>query len=297
MNIKQLEVFVAIAATGSFSKAAEAACITQSTVSQHIATLEDSCGVKLFDRTRRGVITTEAGKVLLVHARRALKSLHETEQAILHFSRAEGVELAVGGSTIPGTYMLPKAIAALRENTPGITVKVAIGDSNEILAQLLAEQIEIGIVGTTTDNKLFSCEALGRDEILLVARKGHHWCRQSGITAEELLQEPMIVRGKGSGTNDVVAAALGKLGVKTGELRVSAILSCSEAVKQAILAGCGVAFISEMAVRQELQQGGLVAIKIPGITMTRNFSLVSRKGRTLSPAGAAFCNMLRQLKE
>lgn len=293
MNIKQLEVFVAIADTGSFSKGAETACITQSTVSQHIAALEDNCGVRLFDRTGRGAIPTEAGKILLAHARQVLKALHETQQAILNFRRADGVELSVGGSTIPGTYLLPNAIAALRKSYPGIIVKADIGDSNEILAKLLAEQIEIGIVGTTADDKLFTAAPLGQDEILLVARKGHPWCERAGITAEELLQEPLIVRGKGSGTNDVVVAELKKHGIKTSDLTVSATLSSSEAIKQAILADCGVGFISELAVRQELQQGELVSIKLQGITINRSFSLVHRKGRALSPAAAAFYSILR----
>lgn len=296
MNIKQLEIFVTIATTGSFSKGAEAACITQSTASQHIATLEDLCGVRLLDRTGRGVMPTEAGKIMLIHAQQVLKSLKKTEQAILQFRKADGVELCVGGSTIPGTYVLPKAIAALHVTDPGITVKAEIGDSNEILTKLSEERIEIGIVGTTTDDKQFTAEALGHDEILLVARKGHPWCGRAIVQPEELLTVPIIMREKGSGTNNVVDAALRQQGIKTGDLTVCATISSSEAIKQAILANCGVAFISEMAVRGELKQGKLVSVNLSGLTITRSFSLVYRKGRTLSPAGAAFANALRQVK-
>ena len=297
MNIKQLEIFVTIASTGSFSKGAEAACITQSTASQHIATLEDLCGVRLLDRTGRGAVPTEAGKIMLAHAQLVLKSLNEAEQAMLQFRKAEGVELCVGGSTIPGTYLLPKAIAALRTSDPGITVKVEIGDSREILAKLLEEHIEIGIVGTTADDKQFISEALGHDMILLVARKGHNWCGRSEIQLEELLTEPIIMREKGSGTNDVVAAALRQHGLKAGDLLVCSTISSSEAIRQAVLAGCGVAFVSEMAVREELKSGELVAVNLSGLSITRSFSLVSRKGRTLSPAAAAFSNALRQVKQ
>ncbi len=297
MNIKQLEIFVTIASTGSFSKGAEAACITQSTASQHIATLEDLCGVRLLDRSGRGAVPTEAGKIMLAHAQLVLKSLHEAERAMLQFRKAEGVELCVGGSTIPGTYLLPKAIAALRTSDPGITVKVEIGDSREILAKLLEEHIEIGIVGTTADDKQFISEALGHDMILLVARKGHNWCGRSEIQLEELLTEPIIMREKGSGTNDVVAAALRQHGLKAGDLLVCSTISSSEAIRQAVLAGCGVAFVSEMAVREELKSGELVAVNLSGLSITRSFSLVSRKGRTLSPAAAAFSNALRQVKQ
>ena len=297
MNIKQLEIFVTIATTGSFSKGAEAACITQSTASQHIATLEDLCGVRLLDRTGRGAIPTEAGKVILVRAQQVLKALKETEQAILQFCQADGVELCVGGSTIPGTYLLPKAIAALRASDPGITIKAEIGDSREILGKLRDEHIEIGIVGTAADDKLFTSEALGHDVILLVARKGHSWCGRTEVQPEELLTEPIIMREKGSGTNEVVDGALRSHGIKAGDLAVSCTISSSEAIRQAVLAGCGVAFISQLAVREELKNGELVAINLAGLTITRSFSLVCRKGRTLSPAATAFSNALRQVKQ
>ena len=260
MNIKQLEVFVAIATTGSFSKGAEAAFITQSTASQHIAALEDLCGVRLLDRTGRGAVATEAGKIMLVHARQVLKSLKETEQALLRFRKADGVELCVGGSTIPGTYLLPKAIAALRKSDPGITFTVEIGDSSEVLAKLSEERIEVGIIGTTADEKQFATEALGHDLILLVAPQGHPWCDRAVVPLEELLKEPLILREKGSGTSDVVTVALRNLGIKLEDLLVGTTISSSEAIKQAVLADCGVAFISELAVRGELKRGELVAI-------------------------------------
>lgn len=296
MNIKQLEIFVTIATTGSFSKGADAACITQSTASQHIAALEDTCGVRLLDRTGRGAVPTEAGKIMLAHARQVIKSLKETEQAILQFRQADGVELCVGGSTIPGTYLLPKAIAALRVSDPGIRVKVEIGDSSEVLAKLIEEHIEMGIVGAIADNKQFTAEALGHDEILLLARKGHHWCKRASVQIEELLREPIIMREKGSGTSDAVTAALRQQGIKPDDLLVCTTISSSEAIKQAVMAECGVAFISEMAVRGELKRGELVSIHMSGITITRSFSMVHRKGRTLSPAAVALSNVLRQVQ-
>ncbi len=297
MNVKQLELFVTIASTGSFSKGAEAACVTQSTASQHIATLEEFCGVRLFDRTGRGAVPTEAGKIMLTHAQQVLKSLKEVEQAMLQFRRADGVELSIGGSTIPGTYLLPKAVAALRVSDPGISVKVEIGDSSEILAKLREEHIEIAIIGATADERQFTSESLGPDVILLVARAGHSWCERSEIQPEELLKEPIVMREKGSGTNDVVDVALRRHGIKTADLKVSSVMSSSEAIRQAVLAGCGVAFISELAVREDLKNGGLVAINLAGLSITRTFSLVSRKGRVLSPAAELFSRMLRMVSQ
>jgi DNA-binding transcriptional LysR family regulator len=297
MNIKKLELFVAIATTGSFSKGAEIACISQSTASQHIAALEETCGVQLLDRTGRGVMPTEAGKILLIHAQQVIKAMKETEQALLRFRQADGVELTVGGSTIPGTYLLPKAIATLRATHPGITVTVEIGDSCEILAKLADERIEIGIIGTSADEKLFTSEPCSHDEILLVAGKGHRWCGRTDVQPAELVSEPIVMREKGSGTTAVVSAALRQQGIKTGDLTVCTTISSSEATKQAVLAGCGVAFISEMAVREELKLGELEAISLAGLTITRSFSVVHKKGRTLSPAATAFALILKGITE
>lgn len=293
MNIKQLEIFVSIVTTGSFSKGAEAACITQSTASQHIATLEDICGVRLLDRTGRGVMPTEAGKVLLVHARQVLRSLKETDQALLRFRHAEGVELSVGGSTIPGTYLLPRAIAALRSTDSGLTVRAAIGDSTEILEKLVSEQVELAVIGRMADDRHFSSEMLGHDDILLVAAKGHIWSGRREIKPEELSKVPVVMREPGSGTQEVVVAALRQKGIRMADMNVSATLSSSEAIKQGVLSDCGVAFISRMAVSEELKQGKLVNVGIRGMTINRTFFLVQRKGRTLSPGAEKFAKILQ----
>lgn len=295
MNIKQLEIFVSIVSTGSFSKGAEVACITQSTASQHIATLEEACGICLLDRAGRGVIPTEAGKVLFVHARQVLKTLKGAQQAMLQFRQADGVELAVGGSTIPGTYLVPGVIATLHITDPGVTVRVEIGDSNEIVEKLLTEDVEIGVIGKLIDDRRIVSQTLGYDEILLVARSGDPWAERTDVMPEDLLTMPLVMREKGSGTADAVAEALTGHGVKVGDLKVSARLSSSEAVKQGVMSGCGAAFISRFAVSGELKFGELVQINVAGLKIIRSFYLVQRKGRTLSPAAVAFSAQLLAL--
>lgn len=295
MNIKKLELFLAIARYGSFSKGAESVCITQSTASQHIASLEERCGVRLLDRTGNGVKPTEAGKILQLHAQRVIKSLQETEQAIIRFRQADGIELLVGGSSIPGTYLLPQVVARLHGISPGIRVTVQTGDSQETVARLLAEEVEIGIVGKTVDESLFNAQTLGDDRIILVAKAGHSWCNKKYITETELYNEPYIMRESGSGTNDVVETVLKENGMRLKNLKVCATFTSSESVKQAVLAGCGVAFISEMAIGEELKQKKLVAVKLPGITITRSFFLLQRKGRSMSPAAESFSTILRQV--
>ena len=125
--------------------------------------------------------------------------------------------------------------------------------------------------------------------------KGHQWCGRYDVQPEEILGGPIIMRGKGSGTNDVVNAARRQHNIKTDDLIVCTTISSSGAIQQTVLAGCGLAFISEMAVREELLQGELVSINLLGLTITRTFSLVHRKGRTLSPAARVFSLVLRKV--
>lgn len=295
MNVKQLEVFVAIVESGSFSRGAEQAYLTQSTASQHIAALEGSCGLRLLDRTGRGAVPTAAGKVLLEHARSVLAALRGTEQALRSFSRAEDVALTVAASTIPGTYLVPLAAARLRGDLPAVSVTVAIGDSANVVEQLKREVVEVGVLGSQVSDRQLEAEPIGHDRIILVAPAAHPLSAQGGISLSELAVLPLVVREAGSGTGAVVTDALRAAGCRPAELTAGVVLSSSEAVRQAVLAGCGVAFLSEMVVRGELAAGSLREIPVQGLVIERAFTLAWRRGRSLSPAATAFCRCLRQV--
>lgn len=288
MNIKQLEVFAAIAETGSFSRGAEASFITQSTASQHIAALEESAGVRLLDRTGRGAVPTAAGKILLGHAHQVLASLRQAEQALRQFRTMEGAELHIACSSIPGTYLLPEVVAILRTAAPGITVTAEIGDSGEALALLRNEAVEFALVGSVPDDPLFEVAHAGNDTVRLVVPPGHPWGDSRKIHPAELTSEPLIMRRSGSGTGRAVAEALRVVGLDAGQLRHGALFSTSEAVKQAALAGCGAAFISEAAVAGERARGELIVVEIEGVRIERPLFLVWRRGRSLSPAAEKF---------
>ncbi|GAM08663.1 ruBisCO operon transcriptional regulator [Geobacter sp. OR-1] len=294
MNIKQLEVFVAIVESGSFSKGAEAVCLTQSTASQHIAALEQAAGVRLLDRTGRGAVPTQAGKTLLHSSRKVLAALRGAEQAIRRFSCAEDVELRVAGSSIPGTYLIPEAVALLRRQAPGIKVIADIRDSREALALLRDETVELAVVGAPSEDSAFESEVVGNDTVRLVVKRGHPWGEAGRIDVCELKSEVLVAREQGSGTGRAVAELLRQAGIDGRELKIGAVFSTSEAVKQAVIAGCGPAFLSEVAVAGELAAGDLIAIDLGGITQKRLFSLVWRRGRSLSPAAEKFRAVLRQ---
>ena len=292
MNLKQLEVFLAVAESGSFSRGAEATFITQSTVSQHIAALENEMGVKLLDRTGRGALLTEGGKLLLEQARRVVSGAREIEQTMRRFRGLEEAELRVGGSTIPGDHMIPHVLPLFLARHPGVRLTLLQGDSREILEKVAREEVELGIVGSRFDDDRFAFTPLGRDEIRLFAGKTHPLAVGSSITRDILARQEFIMREPGSGTARTVAEALAGSGIAPEGLTVRACLGSNEAVKQAVAGGLGVSFLPVISVRKELERGDLVEVPVEGLAISRHFHLVRRDGRELSPAGRAFADLM-----
>lgn len=292
MNLKQLEVFLAVAESGSFSKGAEATFITQSTVSQHIAALENELGVKLLDRTGRGALLTEGGKLLLEHARRVVTGAREIVPVMRRFRGLEETELRVGGSNIPGDHMIPDVLPLLLSRHPGIRLTILQGDSREILDKVAREEVEVGVVGSRFDDGGLAFTALGHDEIKLMAGRTHPLADKGNVNCDTLSRQEFIMREPGSGTARAVAQALADAGVSPSDLTIRAILGSNEAVKHAVAGGLGVSFLSEISVRKELLRGELVEIPVDGLTVSRTFYLVQRDGRELSPAARAFTDIM-----
>lgn len=297
MNIKQLEVFLAVAETGSFSKAANARFITQSTVSQHISSLEEEFELPLFDRTGKGALLTEAGKLLATHAGRILAGVREAERDLNRFRGLEEAILNVGGSNIPADYMIPAALPRLLQRFPGLTITVCQGDSRGILDRLLKEEVEICVVGSIFPLEGIEFLPMGTEVIRLIVCSGHPWVKRRSVAITEIEGEPLIFREPGSGTGKTVLDTLSRAGLNRANLKIKAVLGSNEAIKQAVLGGLGVSFVSELSVRQELERGELAFVDVDGVEIVRSFHLVIRSGRALSPAAQAFVSIMREIYE
>lgn len=294
MNLKQLEVFMAVAESGSFSRAAEMTFLTQSTVSQHISSLESEFELKLLDRTSKGAFPTEAGKLLLRHARRVTSEAKEIPLVLNRFKGLEEVVLRLGGSNIPGIYMLPEMISAFHRLHSLVTISLVQGDSRETLERLKREDIELAVVGSRFEEEEFDFTPLITDSISLVVNRDHRWNSTKNIALDDLHDETFIFREAGSGTDKTVRSALVSAGFTPEKLNVSTYLGSNEAVKQAILSGAGVSFISEMSVRKECDSGQLRMVNVDGLAICRPIYLVRRAGREISPAAQAFASLIGQ---
>lgn len=293
MNLRQLELFVAVVEAGSFSRGAETAMLTQSTVSQHIATLENEVELRLLDRTGQGVALTQAGRLFLRHARQVLSERDALHQAMAGFRGLQQVDLSIGASNVPANYLVPAILPRLAAEHPGIALTMQTGDSRKVLDLLLADAVELAVVGNRGDERGVDYLPLINDLLVLAVNPQHPWSCNRGITLEELADSPLIVRENGSGSEQALQKALRLAGFDAGQLQIAARLGSNEAVRQAVLNGFGAAFLSEISIRQELKRGELIKVGVSDFAVKRRFWLVTCSRRTLSPAAQAFVDQLQ----
>lgn len=295
MNLRQLEIFLAVAESGSFSRAAEEVLLTQSTVSQHVAALESELGVRLFDRTGRGAELTDGGHLFRQHVRQVLAECADLRQSMARFRGMEEPQLTVGASNIPANYLIPGLLPVLAARHPGIILSVVSGDSREILDRLTEGEVALAVVGRCCELDGVTFTPLLLDTLHLVVGGGHPWQDRPSVDLEELATTPMIVREAGSGSGQAVEEALRQAGFDPQRLRILAHLGSNEAIKQSVMSGFGAAFLSSLSIARELEHGEMKVVPVTGLIVERRFWLATRRERTLSPAAQAFARLLEEL--
>ena len=296
-DLKQLDIFCKIVELRSFSRAAEEVNLTQPTVSERIASLETAFDTLLLDRSSKKIIPTKAGKLLYSYAKRTLKIRNELIQAMDKFLGLEKGELVIGGSSIPGTHIMPRLIGKFRETHPGINVILKLGDSQEIIEGVESGDFELGIIGKKPDNHKITCLDFEKDSMILVVHKEHPWTRKEQIiTINSIVKEPFIMREEGSGTRNIIENILIQNKINPGKLNVVCELGSSEAVKQGILAGIGISILSKREVETELELGFLQQIDIENIQFDRKFYLIYHRERPRSPICKSFIDIIMYVK-
>jgi DNA-binding transcriptional LysR family regulator len=294
MDLRALEVFCKIVELRSFSRAAEAVLLTQPTVSGHIKALETELGLRLFDRAGRTVTPTRAGDLLHGYARRILALRDEAHQAINEHKGGLKGHLTVGGSSIPGAYILPALVAAFKRAHPDVTVTLHVVDSREIVRGVIEGTYEVGMVGARFEEGRVHYEPFTQDELVLAVPAGHPWAGRGTVRLSELTGQPFIMRERGSGTRKVMERALADHDVDPGNLRVVLEVTGNEAIRQSLRAGAGVAVISRRAIEDDLQCKTVTALRLHGVKLLRDFYLVTHRSRSRSPLGNAFLSFLKQ---
>ncbi|PYM20702.1 MAG: LysR family transcriptional regulator [Candidatus Rokuibacteriota bacterium] len=288
MDLRRLEIFLKVAELGSFSRAADALFLTQPTVSEHVRALEDELGVQLLDRLGRGTTPTKAGTLLLGYARRLLTLSREARQAIEQFQGRVSGELVLGGSTIPGEYVLPALIGAFRGKYPDVSISLRIGASRQVQEWVEQGHVEVGVVGALPASRTLETRQLMADDLVLVVPPEHPWVARKTVTVEDVKREPLILRERGSGSRETLEQALKEVGLELTAFHVVGEIASTQAVKQAVRAGLGLSFVSHRAVEDECRAGLLACVKVSNLNVSRAFHIVTHRDRSRSPLAQAF---------
>ena len=292
MDLHQIEIFCTLIKLRSFSKAAEALYLTQPTVSGHIKNLEDELGVKLLDRLGKRVVPTEAGMLFLKHGQKLLALRDHARQEIDELSGKVGGLLKIGGSTIPGAYILPSFIGAFKKKYSSASIQLYIDDTAKVAESVVNGDLIIGVVGARVGDSRLEMHPFLDDELVVTVPAGHAWARKKTISVDALTGEPFILREKGSGTRRIMEERLEKAGISVAELNSVAVMGSSDAVRQAVKAGLGISILSVRAIQDDIRAGRLSAVRIKDIPMERSFSIILLKGKTRSPLCREFLEFL-----
>lgn len=292
MEFRQLEVFAAVAQYQSFSKAADALYLSQSTVSNHIKNLEKEVKKTLILRTTKHLQLTEEGVRFLPYVVRIL----ETKDAALEdLNGPEAQLLHIGASTIPSGYLLPELLSSYRQKHPEVCFSIYQGDSREIIEKVLDGSIEVGFIGK--DNTSPKCVSIPfcKDRLVIAAPANAHFLklRSQKCDIQTLLKEPVILREQGSGTQKAADLYLEEMGVKRSSLNTAAETNDLEAIRKMIINGIGISICSYFSV-QELEKQGQIIVFPLKTDIARQFYITYLKGRILKPALQSLIRWIRE---
>ena len=224
MDLHRIEIFCTLIKLRSFSRAAETLYLTQPTVSGHIKNLETDLGVKLLDRLGQGVVPTEAGEVLYRYGRKLLALRDHARQEITGISGTVSGLLKIGGSTIPGAYVLPAMIGAFKKKYPSTTIQLLIDDTAKVSEAVVNNDLHIGVVGARISDPRLEAHPFLKDELVIAVPAGHRWACRKAVRVEELAGEPFILRESGSGTRGIMEERIGKAGISFSDLNSVAVV-------------------------------------------------------------------------
>lgn len=292
VDLQKLRVFVAVAREGNVTRAAKRLSLSQPALSKQLAELEQGLSATLFDRLPRGMRMTAAGEVLLRHAERifAAESAAESEIAALTGLRAG--KLAIGASTTIGSYLIPSVFGAFRRAHPDVRLELEIANTAAIQGMVGDGRIDLGLTEGSVPGEQFAVEVLHYDEMVAVAPPGHRWLhgKKRRLQLADLAEEPFLCRERGSGSREVIEAALAERGLN---LEPAMALGSTEAIKNAVAAGLGVAILSRLTVELEVSSGRLALLDLRDLSLRRALHMVQLRGKSQSSAVDAFVTKLR----
>ena len=295
MNLKQLEAFVQVSESGSFSKAAKELFLTQPTISAHISSLEKELNVRLFIRNTKEVSLSDDGKDLYRYA----KQITDLEKAIeerLYMDSDDGKHfITIAASTIPAQYLLPKVLMCYRERYPKEQIKIMETDSSEVVTQVVDHMVDVGFTGTVLEKKHCKYIPFYKDELAVITPDTPEYRilkEQNRDDIDWIRRKPLILREEGSGTRKEAEKQLKNAGISMETLDIVASIANQETIKKSVKQGMGITVLSRLAAEDE---DGLLIFPIPGADEGRDINLVYNKNYQMTRSADRFIRIVKEV--
>lgn len=290
-TLDQLRILRAIAAEGSFKRAADSLYVSQPAVSLQVQNLERQLDVPLFDRGGRRAQLTEAGHLLLSYGERILSLCQETCRAIEDLQNLQGGTLIIGASQTTGTYLLPRMIGLFRQRYPDVAVQLHVHSTRRTSWSVANGQVDMAIIGGEVPAELqdsLQIVPYAEDELALILPTSHPLAQVDKIQRDDLYKLQFIALDSQSTIRKVIDQVLTRSGIEMRRLKIEMELNSIEAIKNAVQSGLGAAFVSVTAIERELQMGTLHRTPIDSVVIKRVLSVISNPNRYRSKAAEAF---------
>lgn len=277
MTIRHLKIFTTVADAGGMSKAAKELHITQPSISQAIAELEKYYGVKLFERLSQKIYLTKEGELMLSFSRHILDSFEQMEKAMNQ--AVEMSSLRIGCSVSVGTCLIEEILDEARERIPQCQISVVVANSSEIERAILTNEVDIGIVEGILKNKDLVITPVCEDELVVVCGRQHPLGRETIVTLDMLQGQDYASRESGSTERNQYEKLFEEAGLQLNRVFCS---TNTEAIKNAVIHGRGIAVFSRRMVKEEVARGEMLVIPVCDIAVKRNIDLVMHKNKYIS---------------
>ncbi len=288
ITVKQLRLLSAAARGGSFSAAAEACHITPPAVTMQMQQLEAEVGLARFERNGRGFTLTAAGRELLAAAERIEVVLADCAAGLAALKSLASGRVTVGVVST-AKYFAPQMLAAFARAHPGIDIELVVGNREETIAALKSGRLDVAIMGRPPEGIEVESTPIGDHPQVIIAPPDHPLAKQSSILPREIAGETILMREIGSGTRLMTEAFLAKHGIKP---RIGMEIGSNETIKQAVMAGLGIAFISAHTIAAEIDDRRLVVLNVVGLPEIRQWFVVRLAAKRLMPAARALQDFL-----
>ncbi len=267
------------------ARAAESLHLTPPAISMQIKEIEAQVGLPLFDRNGRSVTLSTAGEYFLVHAKRLLAALKDADHAMARLKRVERGMLTIG-MVSTAKYFVPHLLARFHTDHPGVDVRLRVtGNREQLVAMMQAGDVDISIMGRPPREVATRAESFAAHPLVFIAPPGHPLGKLSDVPVSALESHPFIAREHGSGTR---MAMEGFFAEHRFEPRIAMEMSSNETIKQAVMAGMGLSFLSLHTIGLELKNELLQVLDITGTPLMRMWNVVHLGSKVLSPAAEAF---------